>query len=147
MPLLEGLGRDVPKTGVQTPTIIVYFYVFENLFLRLLACRESFSMDGLDLQAVVPALHGRIVKTVTLLTHAGDEAMGLQEAPIVMRAVLAAAVGVEDNTAGPLAPPQCHAQGIAGEFRRHPFRHGPPHDLAGVEVEHHGQIQPAFVRG
>ena len=66
-------------------------------------------MDGLDLQAVVPTLHGRIVVTVTLLNSAGDEAMGLQEAPIVMRAVLAAAVGVKDNAAGPLAPPQRHA--------------------------------------
>ena len=59
-------------------------------------------MNGLDLQAVVPTLHGRIVVTVTLLNSAGDEVMGLQEAPIVMRAVLAAAVRVEDNTAGRL---------------------------------------------
>ena len=66
-------------------------------------------MDGLDLQAVVPTLHSRIVVTVAFLTHASDEAMGLQEAPIVMRAVLAAAVGVEDNAAGPLAPPERHA--------------------------------------
>ena len=42
-----------------------------------------------------------------------------------MRAVLAAAVGVEDNTAGALAPPERHAQGIVGEFGRHPFGHGP----------------------
>ena len=109
MPLLEGLWREVPKTGVQTLAIVVNLDVFENLFLRLLACRKAFSMDGLDLQAVVPTLHGRIVVTVAFLTHAGDEAMGLQETPIVMRAVLAAAVGVEDNAAGLLAPPQRHA--------------------------------------
>ena len=109
MPLLEGLGRQIPETGVQTLTIIVYFDVFENLFLRILACRKAFSMYGLDLQAVVPALHGRIVVTVAFLNSAGDEAMGLQEAPSVMRAVLAAAVGVEDNAAGLLAPPQRHA--------------------------------------
>ena len=46
MPLLEGLGREVPETGVQTLAIIVYFYVFENLILRLLACRQAFSADG-----------------------------------------------------------------------------------------------------
>ena len=88
MPLLEGLWREVPKTGVQTLAIVVNLDVFENLFLRLLACRKAFSMDGLDLQAVVPALHGGVVVRVAFLTHAGDEAMGLQEAPIVMRAVL-----------------------------------------------------------
>ena len=99
------------------------FDVFENLFLRLLTCRKAFSMDGLDLQAVVPALHGRIVIAVAFLAHAGNEAIGLQKTPIVMRAVLAATVGVEDNPAGPLAPPERHTQGIAGEFGRHPFGH------------------------
>ena len=34
-------------------------------------------MDGLDLQAMVPALHGGVVVTVAFLAHAGDEAMGL----------------------------------------------------------------------
>ena len=46
MPLLEGFGRQIPETGVQTLAIIVYFYVFENLILRLLACRQAFSADG-----------------------------------------------------------------------------------------------------
>ena len=109
MPLLEGLWGEVPKTGVQTLTIIIYFYVFEYLFLCVLACRETFSMDGLDLQTVVPALHGRIVVAVAFLAHAGDEAMGLQEAPIVMRAVLGTAVGMDYDALRPLAPPQRHA--------------------------------------
>ena len=109
MPLLEGLGREVPETGVQTLAIIVYFYVFENLILRLLACREAFFVDGLDLQAVVPALHGGVVVTVTFFAHAGDEAMGLQETAVVMRTVLGTAVGMDYDALGPLAPPQRHA--------------------------------------
>ena len=48
MPLLEGLGREIPETGVQTLAIIVYFYVFENLIFRLLACREALSMAALS---------------------------------------------------------------------------------------------------
>ena len=103
-------------------------------------------MDGLDLQAVVPALHGRIVIAVAFLAHAGNEAMGLQKTPIVMRAVLAATVGVDDDAPRPLAPPERHTQGIAGEFGRHPFGHGPAHDCAGVEVERMPCARRACVR-
>ncbi len=67
MPLLEGFGREVPETEVQTLAIVVDFDVFENRLLCILACREPFSVDGLDLQAMVPALHGGVVVTVTFL--------------------------------------------------------------------------------
>ena len=66
-------------------------------------------MDGLDLQTVVPALHGGVVIAVAFLAHAGYETMSLQEAPIVMRAVLGTAVGMDYDALRPLAPPQRHA--------------------------------------
>ena len=109
MPLLEGFGREVPETGVQTLAIVVDFDVFENLILRLLACREAFSVDGLDLQAVIPALHGGVVVTVTFFAHAGNEAVVAQETAVVMRTVLGTAVGMDYDALGPLAPPQRHA--------------------------------------
>ncbi len=104
MPLLEGLGREIPETGVQTLSIVVDFDVFEYRFLCVLACREAFSVDGLDLQAVVPSLHGGVVVTVTLLTHARDEAIGSQETAIVVRAVLSLGLSGEPMFAQALAP-------------------------------------------
>ena len=77
-------------------------------FFGILACREAFSMDGLDLQAMVPALHGGVVVAVAFLAHAGNEAMGLQEAAIGMRTVLGTPIGMDDDAPGPLAPPERH---------------------------------------
>ena len=94
------------------------------------------SLDGLDLQAVVPALDGGVVVTVTFLDPAGDEVMGLRGAPIVLRAVLATAARVEDDVPRtlPHRQPQGRVQGIAGKVRRHPFGHRPAHDFASIEA-------------
>ena len=71
-------------------------------FFGILACREAFSMDGLDLQAMVPALHGGVVVAVAFLAHAGNEAMGLQEAAIGMRTVLGTPIGMTMTPRGRL---------------------------------------------
>jgi uncharacterized protein YwlG (UPF0340 family) len=87
MSLLEGLGRQITETGVQTLAIIVYFDVFEYLVPGILPRRESLPMDGVDIQAVVPALHGGGVYAVAFFLHAGNEAVVVQETAVVMRAV------------------------------------------------------------
>ena len=78
---------------MQTLAMIVYVDGFQHLFLRIPACREAFSRDGLDLQAVVPVLDSGVVNTVTLLNSAHNEAMSLQETASVVRAVWAATGG------------------------------------------------------
>ncbi len=99
--------------------------------------REALPMDGIDLQAVVPAFHGGDAIVVPFFVHARHETMSLQEA----------AIGVEDDTSGVLAPSEGHAQGVAGELGCHPFGHRPADHLTGVEVEHHSKIEPPLVRG
>ncbi len=91
MPLLEGLGREVLEARVRTLAIISDFHVFEHRVSGVLPCREAFSTDGLDLEAVVPALHGGAVGAVAFLDSARNETVGLQETAIVMRTVLGTA--------------------------------------------------------
>jgi len=61
--------------------------------------------------------------------------------------VLAALVGVMDEICSWLASTNGHLQGTNRQRSRHPLRHGPAHDLAGVQVQDGRQVEPPFPRG
>ena len=78
--------------------IVVNLDVFEYVRFGLFPRRKALTVDGLDLQTVVPTLHGRIVVTVAFLAHAASKAVIAEQALVILRAVLAAAIGVNDIT-------------------------------------------------
>lgn len=57
----------VPEAGVQTTSIIVDLDVLKHHGLGYLASAKALPMNGLNLDAVTPALDRRIVVTVTTL--------------------------------------------------------------------------------
>ena len=63
----------------------------------------------------------------------------------IIAAILATLVGVDDDWPIRLSAPHGHQQRVQNEFSRKARLHRPANDLAGVEVEHHCQIQPAFL--
>lgn len=93
---------------MQALPIVIDFDVLKHLVFGDLPGDKAFTVDGLDLEAVIPALHGGIVVAVALLAHTAHQAVFQQQLLIVAGAVLAATVGVDDAPARPLAVPQRH---------------------------------------
>ena len=97
---------------MQTLPIVIDFDVLEHLRLGLFPRDEAFTVYGLDLEAVVPAFpspHCHNNRLSYSCCTAGDCP---QQALMVGRAVLAAAIRMHDDYRGNLAPPQRHTQGI-----------------------------------
>ena len=55
----ERLGRQLPEARVQAPSIVIDFDILEHLRFGHLSRDEAFAVNGLDFEAVVPALHCR----------------------------------------------------------------------------------------
>ena len=55
---------------MQATPIVIDFDVIEHLCLGHIARDETFTVDGFDLEAVVPGLHGGVVVAVAFFAHA-----------------------------------------------------------------------------
>lgn len=130
MPRLECLRRKIAKARVPALAIVIDFDVLKHVVSGGLPRDKAFTVDGHDIEAVVPGLHGGMVVAVASLAHAAYQAVIPHPTLIVARAVLAVAVGVDADATWSLAPLQRHRQGIARQSRRHALRHGPAHDPA-----------------
>jgi len=85
-----------------------------------------------------------IIDLNVLEYHATAQAVGFEQRLIVMGAVLASPVAMHDDALRLLPAEQRHLQRIADQLRRHALGHGPTDNSAGIQVQHHGQIQPAL---
>src|SRR5713226_499305 len=103
-------------------------------------------MDQFLLECAEEALHAGVVPTVALATHRTFDAVLPQDLLVARSGVLAAPVRVMQESGAGLAAPQRHRECLLGEIDREPLPHRPADDLAGKEVEHHGEIEPALVR-
>ena len=62
-----------------------------------------------------------------------------------MAAILAATVAVKDRSFAWVSPPAGHEQGVLDQAFLHVGLQAPAHHLAAVQIQHHRQIQPAFI--
>ena len=101
-------------------------------------------MDPLGLEGVEEAFHGRVVPAVALAAHRGRDPRPGEGQPIGLGGVLDAAVGMMDQPwRGPLTLGG-HVQRVECDLGMQGLAHRPADDLAGVQVEDRGQVQPAF---
>ncbi len=107
---------------------------------------ESFAVDRFHLQRMEEAFGTRIVITVAPGAHATPQLVPGDQRLIGAGALLAAAITMDDDAAWPLTLPQGHLQRITDQVSRHALRHRPADHPAGIQVNHDGQVQPAFVR-
>src|SRR5271163_2295493 len=70
--------------------------------------------------------------------------MSREEVGVATAGVLAAAIAMEDQARGGRPAMPRHVERAAGQLRRDRLAHGPAHDAAAEQVQHHGQVQPAF---
>ena len=99
------------------------------------------------LQASPQALGRHIVPAVPLATHRAAHAVTGECGLELTAAILAAPVRVEDQAWRGMAPEPGHAQCVCHQTGLHVRLHAPAHHLATEQVDHAGQVQPAFVGG
>src|SRR5271170_9067 len=70
--------------------------------------------------------------------------MSREEVGVATAGVLAAAIAMEDQARGGRPAMPRHVERAAGQLRCDRLAHRPAHDAAAEQIEHHGQVQPAF---
>jgi len=99
----------------------------------------QFRFEGLE-----EGFHCSIVIAITFAAHGYLEALLSQQLLIIMRTILAAPVGMVDAALGWSAQGDGHVQRPDREVAFHPVRHGPADYPPGIQIQNHGQIEPAL---
>ena len=102
------------------------------------------SIGTFSFQGGEEALHGRIVITIAGAAHADLALSCLQQAPVSLTGILAAAIRVVQQLSGWMAIDDRHAPGTFHQLGIQPIPHGPAHHPPGIQIQDDGQIQPAF---
>src|SRR5580765_1642815 len=126
------LGGDVADGGMDPLTIVVAFDIAEQVTPRGSPIGVFTLVDEFGFQRAEEALHGCIVPAISLAAHRLDDGGVRQNIPVVAGGVLAAAVGMMDETRSRGAAAGCAAMVRLGA---HVVAHGPADHLAGEEVE------------
>jgi hypothetical protein len=86
----------------------------------------------------------RFNQSSTAFCSSAPALMAGEKVGVTTTGILAAAIAMEDQAGGgrPIGP--CHVERAAGQLRRDRLTHGPAHDAPAEQVQHRGQVQPAF---
>src|SRR5471030_118486 len=143
----EQCGRDIAEARVAPLAVVKAFDVFLYCCFRVSPGRVALMVHQLVFQAAPEALHGRVVVAVPPARHGWLHAELLHQFLIVVSAVLAAAVGVMNQSRCRAfvahGLPQCRCR----QLLRHAFVHCVAHQLTGVHVLDAGQVKPALAGG
>lgn len=101
--------------------------------------------NPLTLEQLEEALRDSIVMAVVSPAHAADQVVVAQEGLPVMPGELTPLIGMHQHRLLWLSASQRHQQGVEHQLGVDAAAHGPANDLAREQIEHHRQVQPAFV--
>ena len=133
--------------GRVHPASVVPEQPLDHCVLSLPVGFELLSMQPFHLQRTEQRLRAGVVPAVASSTHGSSYSVAGEKLRVAAAGVLAAPVRVEDQIFAGQALPPCHFQCAAGQRRCDRLAHGPAHDAAAEQIEHHGQVQPAFAGG
>ena len=102
---------------------------------------DKFSFDRFE-----ERLDGCIVIAIAFATHGGFESMLTQSFLIVVRAILGTAIRVMDAASGWFSQGHRHVQCTDRKIAFHTVADSPANDPPRIQVQNHGQIQPALLR-
>lgn len=119
----------------------------DHFIHRIMACLEATAVQPGDFERAPQALCHRVVSAVALAAHGAAHAVALQGVLELVAAVLAAAVAVQDQPRLGMPAEPRHEQCIEHQLGFHTRLHRPAHHLAAEQIDHDGQVQPAFVSG
>ena len=135
---------DIADSGVDPPTIVIAFDISEQVAPCGITIGVVALVDELGFQCAEKALHRGIVPAIRLAAHRLGDGGRPQDLAVIASGVLAAAIGVMNETRPWTAPLDCHGQGGDGEFGAHMLAHRPADDFSGEQIEDHGQVEPAL---
>ena len=124
--------------------IVKDFNVFEEGLPRFLSGMKIMAMDQFCFQRGDETLHRRIVPAIAFAAHRATDAILAQQATIGPACILAAPIRMvhQPGRGAPLT--QRHMQGGLGQFLFHTPSHRPADHASSIQIQHHGQIQPAL---
>jgi len=103
------------------------------------AAPDQFGLDGFE-----EGLNSSIVITVPLATHRYFEAMLTQTLLIIVRAILAAAIGMMNAARRRPSKRNSHVERPHCQITLEPVADSPANYAARMQINHHCQIQPAL---
>ena len=118
-------GADISSGTMAAPTVVVNFNIFKHRVEHLFASGKPFTVGCFHLQTVKEAFSTGIVVAVALAAHAADQLVFRYEILVGARTVLAATIGMQQDTFWHFTPPERHLQGFTHKLSRYSFSHGP----------------------
>ena len=140
---LELYRTDIGQRRVKH-AMIIEAHPADHLVHRRSARCKAHAVQATYLQRSPQAFGRRVVQAVALATHRAAHSVGGQGSLEVRAAVLAAAVGMEDQPRRRMPPEPPHPQCIDHQRLFHVRLHRPAHDLPAKQIHHNSQVQPAF---
>jgi hypothetical protein len=129
---------------VQPLTIIVSFDIGEQVSFCFFTREIIAVVNKFDFQRSKAAFHGRVIPAVSFPAHGLNHPGCVDDLPVITGGILAAAIGMVDQTGRRLLPLDGHHQGRSGQFHPHVVPHRPANNLPGAKIEHGRQVEPAF---
>ncbi len=121
--------------------------IAEDRCACLVACFEPGAVDAFCFERPEPAFHGRVVVTVALGAHGGNDFARFQPLDVIGAGILAAPVGMVNEARSGFAPGDGAVERLQAQLRPQMIVRCPAHDLHRCHVLDGRQIEPAFVRG
>lgn len=87
-----------------------------------------------------------IIITISFAAHRWPQAIGLQLLLIIIRAILAAAIGMKKAAWWRIAEAHRHVECPNRQVLLHPVADRPADDPAAMKIKDNGEVEPAFCR-
>ncbi len=124
--------------------IIEHLDVFEDVLSRLVPCAVLTRVDEFTLERPEEALHAGIVPTVPPSRHAAGHPVCREQLLVGRGGILAASIRVVQQPGVGGATADRHRQRLLRELTGEPSLQRLADHGARVEVEHHGEVEPAL---
>ena len=141
---LKGCRRFLAQSGVPSLSVVKDLHPLKDLRDGLLPRFEILIENKFGFEGVEETLHDAVIPTVTFPALALNHLVRLQRLAEFLGTVLAAAVGVKDESQSRFSLEVRHAESRQYQLLRHALVHAPAYDLPGIEIDYHRQKEPAL---
>src|SRR4051794_39280752 len=132
---------------MQSPSIIEALDPVHDVGAGLVAGSICLSMHTFDLECLEEALHRSVVPDIALAAHRLLHPVLRQAMAVCVTRILHPTIRMRDQTRSWPTTEVRHRQRIAYQLRRHARRHRPANQATTAQVEHGGEVEPAFRGG
>src|SRR5881628_3721372 len=139
----EVFRTPIAQRLVQTPAVIEALDVFEDRLTGLGLILELPMPDQFILERTKEALDRGVVVAVALAAHAQDDTPASEQRLVETRRVLVALVAMMQEPRRRAPVPPRHQPRLDDDRGALALTHGPAHHATRIQIQQHGDIQPA----